>query len=194
MDIILAARKQLKGNNYTELTIPNSDNWIIKIKRPTPVLMLKYGVAPNFLYGLVVKILNKGLVDEFAEKIDITEKVNKLICELCLDPQLELEDIKSYAKHQEDKYKLAYIILFNLALGKLEEYISEDFEEYTKTGLKHDAISFNLPVSNRLGLQGTIVGYDLDMAAGLYIQSHNNEIMQMQMELQANLMGYNLIR
>jgi hypothetical protein len=185
-----AAKQELKRNNFTLLTTPL---YPLKIQRPIPALLLKYGIAPNFLYGAVAMKISEGFYNPEKDSEDITDKLLKVICELILEPRFEPEDIILLGAKEQGGIETRQLMIL-LATGKLEEITSEDLMEYAiKGGLEHDAISFNYPVSSRLGIGGTLTGYDLDMAAGLYIQKHHNDVLKLKLGIQANTAGYNLI-
>lgn len=187
------ARKELLKNNYTWLTLPQFKARIIK---PYPALLLKYGIIPSIIYQEVLKVAFPEAAlavihkQQFEKPEDPTDRVIKVVCEIILEPDFTAADFLALEGELGMK---AQLLLIQLATGKLEQVIPEDLVGYAKTNLKHDALSSDTPVSQRLGLSGTITGYDLDMAAGLFKFQREQEMIKLQIEAQASMMGYQML-
>ena len=194
----IVLRQELKANNYTLLNLPI---FSIEVTPPTIALLLRFGLAPHTLYRVVMKKIypreyGEMLWTEQNRKTDKHEETLKkligLISHITLKPQITEEIFLSLAL-QGEAATISQSLLVDFALGKLEQINSDDLVEYAATSLEFDALSFHRPVAKRLGLENTIAGYDLDLAAGLYIQHSQHELLKMQFELQASLVGRQLI-
>lgn len=190
---ILTLRQELEANNYTELNLPIET---IRVKRPCIAALLKHSLLPNMLYDKVFEEVDAEEYNRqkaFAPYRDPEEKTGNVLT-LIKELTYGLVDEIRFTTWGFDPVKgaLSQELLIAFALGKCEPFISEDFFDYTKKTLKYDATTCETAVSIRLGLAGTIVGYDIDLAAGLYRSKAKGELLTLQFEFQAGLVGRQL--
>lgn len=192
--------KNLQKNRFTKLVTPKQTFNII---RPYPAILLKRKISPWPCYS---KTLQKLFPDHLAQSLyenrskkpaDLKKEEDQYrasvilaIGDLITSHNLTPEYFNSLDSSTDGR--ITQTILVRFVLGRLEPVTSEDLLEYADKYLSQDALAFETPVSHRLKLTGTLPGYDIDLAGGLYRHKERVDNIRLDMKFQASLVGAKL--
>lgn len=182
-------RLELIQNNYSKLTTPIAD---FKVRKPSSGLLVRHNLAILEIYEMVFYRLYPdygGSSSDVSTPDAVLANIFRLVSDIVIFPHISPEKVENLYDSKDNDEKITSYFLCEYALGRLDLITSKQMIHYGLKFLEHDALAFDSPVSIRLGLQNTIVGYDIDAAAGLYRIKKKQDLFKIEIETQAALMG-----
>lgn len=160
----------------------------LDIKKPTLPILLANGLQPSKLTKFTLERLYRDKLPDSYYSQTTSETEQEILAKRVLNviqymsADITQEALETYDR--EDQW-----VLWHIAQGYFEFPNSVDLELFAENTLDTLARQGGRPLSEVLGISGTITGFDLDLAGSIATNHFNTAEKQMELSVMASVMG-----